>query len=110
MRPLGILFSATIAIRSYYFVVAHILSQCGFPQLFFFKDRQVVALTVTGDKPMFIRCGVSGHQDTLFANAGRYYFYNSTSKGSVDFIFGSVKYIYKHCVLHPLSRFGAITT
>ena len=59
---------------------------------------------------MFISCGVFGHQDTLFANAGRYYFYNCTSKGSVDFIFGSVKYIYKHCVLHPLSRFGAITT
>ena len=38
---------------------------------------------------MFISYRVFGHQDTLFANAGRYYFYNCTSKGSVDFIFGS---------------------
>ena len=59
---------------------------------------------------MFISYWVFGHQDTLFANAGCYYFYNCTSNGSMDFIFGSVKHIYKHYVLHPLSRFGAIIT
>ena len=76
----------------------------------FFKDRQVVGLTITGDKTMFISFGVFGHQDTLFANVGHYYFYSCTNKGSVDFIFGSVKYIYKQCVLHTQSWFGAITT
>ncbi|HEX2094694.1 MAG TPA: pectinesterase family protein, partial [Longimicrobiaceae bacterium] len=48
-----------------------------------------VMLDEGSDRAVFRDCVVSGHQDTLFPNAGRSYFHRCTVLGSVDFIFGA---------------------
>lgn len=55
------------------------------------KASQAVALLLdeASDKVALLRVGVYGYQDTVFANGGRGYFYESDIAGNVDFIFGS---------------------
>jgi pectin methylesterase-like acyl-CoA thioesterase len=48
-----------------------------------------VMLDMGSDFASFENCNLSGHQDTLFPNAGRSYFHRCAISGSVDFIFGA---------------------
>lgn len=48
-----------------------------------------VHLDAGSDRAQFRDCNLVGHQDTLFPNAGRSFFWRCTISGSVDFIFGA---------------------
>jgi pectinesterase len=47
------------------------------------------------DRAVFRGCRISGHQDTLFPNAGRSYFTRCEILGSVDFIFGAGRAVFE---------------
>ncbi|KAL1214010.1 putative pectinesterase 68 [Cardamine amara subsp. amara] len=70
---------------------------------------QAVAFRISGDKAVFSGCGFYGAQDTLCDDAGRHYFKECYIEGSIDFIFGNGRSMYKDCELHSIaSRFGSI--
>ncbi|XP_022543722.1 probable pectinesterase 68 isoform X2 [Brassica napus] len=70
---------------------------------------QAVAFRISGDKAYFSGCGFYGAQDTLCDDAGRHYFKECYIEGSIDFIFGNGRSMYKDCELHSIaSRFGSI--
>lgn len=56
---------------------------------------QAAAFRVSGDKAYFYGCGFYGAQDTLCDDAGRHYFKDCYIEGSIDFIFGNGRSMYK---------------
>lgn len=56
---------------------------------------QAVAFRIAGDKAYFAGCGFYGAQDTLCDDAGRHYFKECYIEGSIDFIFGNGRSMYK---------------
>lgn len=70
------------------------------------RDPQGVALMLdTGsDRAAFVDVRILGHQDTLFPNAGRSWFYRSTISGSVDFIFGAGQVVFEECEIISRDR------
>lgn len=70
---------------------------------------QAVALRISGDKAFFSGCAFYGAQDTLCDDAGRHFFKDCYIEGSIDFIFGNGRSMYKNCELHSIAtRFGSI--
>ncbi|RWW54110.1 hypothetical protein BHE74_00039331 [Ensete ventricosum] len=71
---------------------------------------QAAAFRISGDKAYFFGCGFYGAQDTLCDDAGRHYFKDSYIEGSIDFIFGNGRSMYKQdCQLHSIAnRFGSV--
>ncbi|MED6220219.1 putative pectinesterase 68 [Stylosanthes scabra] len=70
---------------------------------------QAAAFRISGDKAYFSGCGFYGAQDTLCDDAGRHYFKDCYIEGSIDFIFGNGRSMYKDCQLHSIAtRFGSI--
>jgi pectinesterase len=63
------------------------------------KNAQALALSIDAgsDRASFDDVHVTGHQDTLYPNAGRSYFHHSTIEGSVDFIFGAGRAVFEDC-------------
>ena len=61
---------------------------------------QAAAFRISGDKAYFFGCGFYGAQDTLCDDAGRHYFKECYIEGSIDFIFGNGRSMYK--VANPL--------
>lgn len=66
-------------------------------------QQQAVALRTTGDFNAFYGCTFYGHQDTLYDDRGRHYFKDTLIVGSVDFIFGDGKSLYKVLLPTPTS-------
>lgn len=64
---------------------------------------QAVAFRISGDKAYFSGCGFYGAQDTLCDDAGRHYFKECYIEGSIDFIFGNGRSMYKVSTLMPLT-------
>lgn len=56
---------------------------------------QAVALRLTGDRSVLYRVRILGSQDTLLDDAGSHYFYQCYIQGSVDFICGNARSLYK---------------
>ncbi|XP_042440162.1 probable pectinesterase 68 isoform X1 [Zingiber officinale] len=70
---------------------------------------QAAAFRISGDKAYFFGCGFYGAQDTLCDDAGRHYFKDCYIEGSIDFIFGNGRSMYKNCQIHSVAnRFGSI--
>ncbi|KAK4262602.1 hypothetical protein QN277_028143 [Acacia crassicarpa] len=70
---------------------------------------QAAAFRISGDKAYFSGCGFYGAQDTLCDDAGRHYFKDCYIEGSIDFIFGNGRSMYKDCVMHSIAtKFGSI--
>jgi pectinesterase len=70
------------------------------------RNAQGVALMLDGDadRAAFVDVRVLGHQDTLFPNAGRSWFYGSEIAGSVDFIFGAGRAVFDSSVIVSRDR------
>ncbi|KAB2608558.1 pectinesterase 68 [Pyrus ussuriensis x Pyrus communis] len=69
------------------------------------QGRQAVAFWISGDKAYFSGCGFCGAQDTLCDDVGRRYFKECYIEGSVDFIFGNGRSMYKtRLVIVALSK------
>ncbi|KAK4341908.1 hypothetical protein RND71_037724 [Anisodus tanguticus] len=56
---------------------------------------QAVALRLTGDRAVLYRVRILSSQDTLLDDAGSHYFYQCYIQGSVDFICGNGRSLYK---------------
>ncbi|KAK7265928.1 hypothetical protein RJT34_33553 [Clitoria ternatea] len=70
---------------------------------------QAAAFRISGDKAYFSGCGFYGAQDTLCDDSGRHYFKECYIEGSIDFIFGNGRSMYKDCEVHSIAtRFGSI--
>ena len=75
---------------------------------------QAVALYVTGDRAVFRRVRMLGHQDTLYAadkkcegpdcKVSRQYFRDCYVEGHVDFIFGNSKAFFDNCHIHGVAH------
>ena len=63
------------------------------------NDPQAVAfmLAAGSDRACLRDVTMTGHQDTLFVDAGRSYFANCTVSGGVDFIFGAGQAVFDTC-------------
>jgi len=72
------------------------------------NGAQAVALMLDAgsDRAAFDRVDFHGHQDTLFADAGRSFFRDCRITGSVDFIFGGGNALFEQCELHSRFRPG----
>ncbi len=66
-----------------------------------------VALGQGSDRAVFRDCVLTGHQDTLFPDAGRSYFRGCTITGSVDFIFGAGRAVFEDCDIVSRDRGNA---
>ena len=82
------------------------------------NDPQAVALMLTrgSDRARFKHVTITGHQDTLFVDAGRSYFRDCLVSGGVDFIFGAGQTVFEACdiVSRPRTKpnvnpFGYVT-
>jgi len=73
------------------------------------RDAQAVALMtdLDSDRAVFVNVRVTGHQDTLFPNAGRSYFSHCEISGSVDFIFGAGRVVFDDCDIISRDRGSA---
>jgi pectinesterase len=60
------------------------------------RDEQAVALLTEGasDRTVLRDCVISGHQDTLFLDAGRHHVSDCTILGHVDFVFGAGRAVF----------------
>ena len=72
------------------------------------NGAQAVALMLdTGaDRSLFEDVDFTGHQDTLFVDAGRSLFRRCRISGSVDFVFGGGNALFERCHLHSRFRPG----
>jgi len=74
------------------------------------KDRQAVALHVTGDRSVLSNVRLLGNQDTLLVNSpgagvqARFYFDSCYVEGDVDFIFGRGTAVFSGCEIKSLNR------
>lgn len=62
------------------------------------EKHQAVALRVTSNAA-FYRCGISSHQDTLYAHSLRQLYHECTIQGTVDFIFGNAAAVFQNCTI-----------
>lgn len=63
------------------------------------RGAQAVALMLGrgSDRAVLRDCRITGHQDTLFPNAGRSWFHRCIILGHVDFIFGAGRAVFEEC-------------
>ncbi|KAG0581528.1 hypothetical protein KC19_4G258700 [Ceratodon purpureus] len=102
--------TSTFGVSASYFTARNISFENSSPPPNGKRMHQAVALRTTGDFNAFYGCAFYGQQDTLYDARGRHYFKDTLIVGSVDFIFGDGKSLYKDCELRVLShRGGSIT-
>ncbi|XP_068649991.1 probable pectinesterase 68 isoform X1 [Aristolochia californica] len=102
--------TASVSVLSNYFTARNISFKNSAPApLPGMEGWQAAAFRISGDKAYFSGCGFYGAQDTLCDDAGRHYFKECYIEGSIDFIFGNGRSMYKDCELHSIAtRFGSI--
>ncbi len=69
-------------------------------------SKQAFAFQSNADKTVVKNVTFSSVQDTLYANAGRQYYYKCTIKGAVDYVFGEkdVTAYFDECTFHTVAR------
>ncbi|XP_058084590.1 putative pectinesterase 63 [Magnolia sinica] len=104
----GTIYSATVAVESHFFMAVNIIFENTAPEPApGAQGGQAVAMRISGDKAAFYNCKFYGYQDTLCDDIGRHFFQDCFIQGTVDFIFGNGRSIYKNCELHSVGK-GAI--
>ncbi|WP_185819479.1 pectate lyase [Salibacterium salarium] len=68
------------------------------------EGKQAVAVNARGERMIFNNVRFLGHQDTLLANSGTQYYYDSYIEGDVDFIFGGARAVFENSIIHSLDR------
>nr|XP_043618784.1 pectinesterase QRT1 [Erigeron canadensis] len=106
---LGTYRTATVAVESDYFCASGITIENTVVAVPGGYKMQAVALRIAGDKAVLYQVGILGTQDTLLDETGSHYFYQCFIQGSVDFIFGNSRSLYRECTLHSVAdKYGAI--
>ncbi|XP_071695803.1 pectinesterase QRT1 [Rutidosis leptorrhynchoides] len=106
---LGTYRTASVAVESDYFCASWITIENTVVAVPGGYKMQAVALRIAGDKAVLYRVKILGTQDTLLDENGSHYLYQCYIQGSVDFIFGNSKSLYKECTLHSVAdKYGAI--
>nr|GEX04640.1 pectinesterase QRT1-like [Tanacetum cinerariifolium] len=106
---LGTYRTASVAIESDYFCASGITIENTIVAILGGYKMQAVALRIAGDKAVLYRVRILGSQDTLLDESGSHYLYQCYIQGSVDFIFGNSRSLYKECRLHSVAdKYGAI--
>ncbi|KAD5318003.1 hypothetical protein E3N88_17949 [Mikania micrantha] len=106
---LGTYRTASVAIESDYFCASGITIENTVVAVAGGYKMQAVALRIAGNKAVLYRVRILGTQDTLLDETGSHYFYRCYIQGSVDFIFGNSRSLYKECSLHSVAdKYGAI--
>jgi pectinesterase len=72
------------------------------------KAVQAFAVRNDADESGFWNCRFLGHQDTLYANTGRQYYYDCYIEGDVDFVFGGADAVYENCTINSLNKPGEL--
>ncbi|XP_002968924.2 probable pectinesterase 53 [Selaginella moellendorffii] len=103
---LGTFHTATVHVSAPYFSARGITFKNSAPVQP--AGSQAVAFQITGDMAAFYECNFIGAQDTLYDHSGRHYFKSCFIQGSVDFIFGNGRSLYKDCELNAIGS-GALT-
>ncbi len=101
--------SASFYIKSKNVTLENIAIENSFDENTNTDGKQAVALYVKGDKNTFINCVFTANQDTLYANAGRQYYYNCKIVGDTDFIFGAAIAVFDRCDIISTVRGGYVT-
>ncbi|CAM6043957.1 unnamed protein product [Sphagnum compactum] len=71
---------------------------------------QAIAFEASGDMAAFYSCAFYGAQDTLYDRKGRHFFKYCYIEGSIDFIFGNGRSLYKDCMINTTAtKHGYIT-
>ncbi|KAL2609182.1 hypothetical protein R1flu_027755 [Riccia fluitans] len=68
--------------------------------------KQAVAFRISGDMAAFYCCQFLGGQDTLYDHHGRHIFEYCYIEGTIDFVFGNGRSLYKNCILNALDNYG----
>lgn len=102
--------TSTFGVSATYFTARNISFENASPPPNGGVQQQAVALRTTGDFNAFYGCAFYGQQDTLYDDRGRHYFKDSLIVGSVDFIFGDGKSLYKNCELRVIPSSGGSLT
>ncbi|OIT08484.1 PREDICTED: pectinesterase QRT1 [Nicotiana attenuata] len=106
---LGTSRTATVTVESDYFCATGITIENTIVPEPEGVGMQAVALRLTGDRAVLYRVRILGSQDTLLDDAGSHYFYQCYIQGSVDFICGNARSLYKNCTLDSVAKgYGAI--
>ncbi|GAA0183173.1 hydrolase [Lithospermum erythrorhizon] len=101
--------SASVFVESNYFCATGITFENAVVATAGDTGKQAVALRVAGENAMFYRVRILGTQDTLLDQVGSHYYYQSFIQGSIDFIFGDAKSLFKDCTIHSIANMsGAI--
>lgn len=66
-------------------------------------------LDINSDQTLITDSIIDGYQDTVFADGGRSYFYNSRISGNVDFIFGDGLAVFEDCQIVSRPRAKAFS-
>ncbi|XP_006843863.2 putative pectinesterase 63 [Amborella trichopoda] len=105
----GTWLSASVAVDSHYFMAANIIFKNAAPKPAAGAQSQAVAMRISGDKAAFYNCRFYGYQDTLLDDKGRHFFKDCYIEGSVDFIFGSGRSLYRNCEIRSVSDYPGQT-
>ncbi|XP_030935929.1 probable pectinesterase 48 [Quercus lobata] len=100
----GTVDSASLIVKSDYFVAANLIIQNSAPRPHGQSGAQASALRISGDKAAFFNCKIKGYQDTVCDDKGNHFFKDCYIEGTVDFIFGSGTSIYLNTQLYVLGQ------
>ncbi len=100
---LGTFNSASVAVYASHFTARDITFTNSYG-----AGDQAVALQAAGRDERFLRCDMTGWQDTLLLRNGPDYLEQCTVTGADDFIFGDASAYLSHCIIHAIGP-GCIT-
>ncbi|KAJ8766978.1 hypothetical protein K2173_012453 [Erythroxylum novogranatense] len=103
-NELGTYRSASITIDSDYFCATGITFENTVGTHPGAPGMQAVALRVSSSNAFFYRVRILGSQDTLLDEKGSHYYYQCFIQGTVDFIFGRARSLFRDCELHSIAK------
>ena len=63
-----------------------------------------MVLRIFEDKAAVYGCGFEGARDTLYDDSGRHFFKECFIQGSIDFMFGNGRSLYKDWVINSIAK------
>lgn len=98
-KPLGTFRTASTVIEADDFTATHVtFANTAGPQ------GQALAISLQGDRTVFVNCRFIGWQDTIFTQAGRHYYKDCYIEGRTDFIFGGGTDYFDNCHIFCIGK------